>query len=59
MEMAEPKFVSIRVIGVWLFLIRVYPCASVVNPFRLRETLDFTSFSTTAKMEQQQLIRFE
>lgn len=51
------EFVRIRGIRVLLFPIRVHPCASVVKPFR--ETLHFTSFSTTAKMGTQQLARFE
>jgi hypothetical protein len=48
-------FLKIREIRVLLFPIRVYPCASVVEPFWFRETLDFTKSSAIAKMGKQQL----
>ena len=57
MGMVEPKFVKIREIRASLLPIRVCPCASVVKPFR--QTLHFTTATPNAKMEKQQLARFE
>src|SRR5882724_304016 len=53
------EFLKIREIRVLLFPIRVYPCASVVEPFWFRETLDFTKTAAIARMEQQQLTQFQ
>ena len=53
------EFVKIRGTGVLLLPIRVYPCASVVKSFRFRETLHFTTATASARMEKQQLARFE
>jgi hypothetical protein len=57
MGMVEPKFVKIHGTGLLLLPIRVYPGSSVVEPSR--ETLHFTPTKPGAKLEQQQLARFE
>jgi len=57
--MVNPEFVKIREIRVSLIPIRVYPCASVVKTLPFHQTLDFTSATASAKMEEQQLARFE
>jgi hypothetical protein len=57
MGMVESKFEKIRGASLLLLPIRVYPCSSVVEPFR--ETLHFTSATASAKMGKQQLARFE